>query len=703
MKVCILGLQSINPPETVGRIRLLGLYGGFCNDMDAVCVGPYEQRGSSYREHRLTPCLTEVNVSLSAEHSAANDALCGETGIGCIDSVFPIQAPLFPELIARARKEAADAQVVVFSQPWLFASIAPTLDRARQLIVYDAQNCEGFLCSQTIAGWSDEAERVRRCAVRREWELCHAAHLVLACSREDREQFLRYYGLSPQRVAIVPNGVFSTAFRTDENASTREALRRRMGIDQRAVCFVASDDPHSEAAANLVLGLAERLPQYLFVIVGGIGKGPVERELPGNLTVTGLVSGGEKREILMACDLAVNPMLSGTGNSTRMLDYMAAGLPTVTTAKGARGIPNTDGCVYELCEGSLEAFYEGIQSLLTDDRRREELREYSRQEAHEKYCWDRISLELGYMLNQRYRREILGEKPFFSVVIPSYERPELLRRLLENLKRQQFTDFEIIIVDQSRQRHANMEKHYDLDILYYWTDIKGAVKARNTGIRLARGEVVAFIDDDCVPDADWLLNAWRLMRHGENIGVEGLVYADSYDESQYRVVSNVNAQGMGYITANLFVRWEVLRRIDGFDESFDNPHFREDTDLGWRAREFGPIPFADDVRVLHPSHRRGRGRESREERNRFFVHDPLLLKKHDADFLELFLSEEHYHRKDYWDYFRQGMKRHHVDPALLDIIASDERVLKEYLPEDLFAPCCGISNALAEAKGGTGA
>lgn len=700
MKACILDMQPIDPPVGGGRIRLLGLYGNLRNGIDAVYVGSYDWRGPSYREHRLTSCLTEVNVPLSEEHFAAHDALSEEVGMGCIDSAFPMQIHLSPELIARARKEAADAQVVVFSHPWLFEAVAPVLDRDRQLIVYDAHNCEGFLRSQIITGQSDAAERVRRCVVRSEWELCHAAHLVLACSREDQEQFERYYGLSPQRVAIVPNGVFSSAFLARDDASAREATRRKLGIDRLAACFIGSNYLPNEAAANLILGLAEKLPQHLFFIMGGVGERLADRETPQNVIVTGLVSEQEKQEILLACDLALNPMVSGSGTNIKMFDYMAAGLPIVTTSIGARGIINTGDRVYELSDGNIDSLMQKVEGLFADRWRYEELRRYGSLEAFGRYRWERLSIELGYLLSQKYREEVLKKRPYFSVVVPSYERHDGLGKLLEQLKRQTYTDFEMIIVDQSDRAYADLGKWADLDILYFHTDIRGAAKARNTGIRLSRGEVIAFIDDDCVPDPDWLASAQEYFRNRENVGLEGGVYADTYDDEHYRVVTNMNVRGMGFLTANLFIRADVLRMVDGFDEAFEDP-FREDTDLGWRAREYGLIPFAGDVRVLHPSHPRDRGRESKEERNRFFAHDPLMLKKHGTRFMELFLSERHYQEAEYWDYFKQGMKRHHVDPALLRIIADDQRVSREYLPKDLFEQFDSVSSRLPGAEGDT--
>src|SRR6185503_8244000 len=76
--------------------------------------------------------------------------------------------------------------------------------------------------------------------------------------------------------------------------------------------------------------------------------------------------------------------------------------------------------------------------------------------------------------------------PLVSVVVPTCGRPELLSRCLAALKRQSLAreQYEIVVIEDRAR--------------------KGPAAARNRGWRRARASVIAFTDDDCVPDADWL-------------------------------------------------------------------------------------------------------------------------------------------------------------------------------------------------------
>jgi GT2 family glycosyltransferase len=126
-------------------------------------------------------------------------------------------------------------------------------------------------------------------------------------------------------------------------------------------------------------------------------------------------------------------------------------------------------------------------------------------------------------------------------------------------------------------------------------------------------------------------------------------------------VTNVGFEGIGFMTANLLLRREIFLAIDGFDAQFDHPHFREDTDLAWRALACGNIPFASDVRVYHPPQRRAVSREGLAERLTFFEKDALLLKKHPERYRTLFLREAHYAKtRGFTDQLRRGATKYGV-------------------------------------------
>ena len=135
---------------------------------------------------------------------------------------------------------------------------------------------------------------------------------------------------------------------------------------------------------------------------------------------------------------------------------------------------------------------------------------------------------------------------------------------------------------------------------------RGPCAARNVGWRAAQAPIVAFTDDDCVPDARWLAS---LLAHMESADlVQGRTEPDPTDPRPIgpfgRTVEILEEQGH-YETCNLAYRKSLLERLNGFDEDFHRlpggpVTWGDDTDLGWRARKSGArTTFAADAVVYH--------------------------------------------------------------------------------------------------------
>src|SRR5271155_324881 len=88
--------------------------------------------------------------------------------------------------------------------------------------------------------------------------------------------------------------------------------------------------------------------------------------------------------------------------------------------------------------------------------------------------------------------------PKVSVVIPTYNRAEKVRKTVESVLAQSFTDLEVIVVDDgsSDETGQTLEHAFGDRIRYYFQPNQGVSAARNKGIEEARGEWIAFLDSD---------------------------------------------------------------------------------------------------------------------------------------------------------------------------------------------------------------
>ena len=228
-------------------------------------------------------------------------------------------------------------------------------------------------------------------------------------------------------------------------------------------------------------------------------------------------------------------------------------------------------------------------------------------------------------------------KPKVSVVIATHERPELLLRCLDAVLAQTLPapQFEVVVVDDGSSRAARERLLAELatrrrrgrapTLRFLWLpENRGPAAARNFGILAARGSVIAFTDDDTLPLADWLERGLDAIMQGAD-AVAGAVDVPLPSVPTDYERDAAGLSNAGFVTANCFVRRDLLCAIGGFDERFRFA-WREDTDLCFRLRASGAVVRASHAaRVVHPVRPARWGVSLLQQRKVMF--DALLYKK----------------------------------------------------------------------------
>lgn len=228
-----------------------------------------------------------------------------------------------------------------------------------------------------------------------------------------------------------------------------------------------------------------------------------------------------------------------------------------------------------------------------------------------------------------------------SVVIPTYKRPDLLRRCLDALAMQDLdpSEFEAIVVDDAacestRQQVADWiaQTGADRSPFRYLpvTGAHGPAAARNLGWRAAKGEIIAFTDDDCLPCPQWLRAGLDAFAE-ETIGVSGkLIIPLDHTPTDYEHNAALLAKAE-FITANCFYRCDALAAIGGFDERFTKA-WREDSDLvfclmaAYPSQNGTAFVHTPQAAVVHPIRPAPWHVSLQQQRKSLF--NALLYKKH---------------------------------------------------------------------------
>jgi hypothetical protein len=109
------------------------------------------------------------------------------------------------------------------------------------------------------------------------------------------------------------------------------------------------------------------------------------------------------------------------------------------------------------------------------------------------------------------RHARLLSEPLVSVVLPTYERPDRLRRAIQSVVAQRYTRWELLVVDDGGELDSRgvVEETEDPRVKWMRIGHGGVCAARNAGLDSAAGQLIAYLDDDNVMDGDWLYSvAW---------------------------------------------------------------------------------------------------------------------------------------------------------------------------------------------------
>lgn len=206
-----------------------------------------------------------------------------------------------------------------------------------------------------------------------------------------------------------------------------------------------------------------------------------------------------------------------------------------------------------------------------------------------------------------------------SVILPTYRREGLLCQTIDHILKQDFPDFELLVLDQSPTHEVETKGFLDSvasHIRYIHLEKPGVVAACNHGVQMAHGDILLFIDDDIAIPGNKLLQYHVRNYQDSHIGgvagkildadnpVEGIYNPESLDWKwgflTTRCNHNTRTETVTAQGANMSFRKSVILEVGGFDEMFDGNGFRWETDFCYRLKKKGYQTLYDpDAIVLH--------------------------------------------------------------------------------------------------------
>ncbi|MDO8735756.1 MAG: glycosyltransferase family 2 protein, partial [Thermoleophilia bacterium] len=204
--------------------------------------------------------------------------------------------------------------------------------------------------------------------------------------------------------------------------------------------------------------------------------------------------------------------------------------------------------------------------------------------------------------------------PEVSVIIPLYNGADTIPVVLEALYKSTDLDFEVVIIndcstDNSLDVLKGLSKKYPFRLIDF-PENRGVSKARNAGAAAARGEIILFIDADCIVLPDTIERAVKALRKGDSICVGGAYTREAWDkdffsnfQSLYINYVETKVEHPDYIATHCMAIWKkTYDEFGGFKEDYFIGHAAsvEDVELSHRLIDAGyQLSRPSDIQVQH--------------------------------------------------------------------------------------------------------
>lgn len=247
--------------------------------------------------------------------------------------------------------------------------------------------------------------------------------------------------------------------------------------------------------------------------------------------------------------------------------------------------------------------------------------------------------------------------PLWSVIVPTYQREQVLCETIQHLLGLSYPNFELIVIDQTPAHEADTEQFihaceekYPERFRWHFVAKVNLAHARNVGARMAKGEYLLYCDDDIIPPFDLIQ---RHMIHFEEPGVGAATGGVTMKHRKRppkpspcvilpsgRLIEHWGHELPRCTTdslrgCNMSVARQLAFEVGLFDEGFIGNAHREETDFSLRIRRRGyQIVYDPDAAVVHLSHPAGGSRASQATNKGKY-------------FLELYYNHAYFHAKNF--------------------------------------------------------
>lgn len=200
---------------------------------------------------------------------------------------------------------------------------------------------------------------------------------------------------------------------------------------------------------------------------------------------------------------------------------------------------------------------------------------------------------------ENFNATLTAQNPLVTVVIPTLNRYKYLAQVLRDFEVQSYTNFEIVVVDQSQPFNPDFYAPFKLHLNVVRQEEPALWLARNTAIEQAKGEIIALSEDDVRIPKDWIETHLKCLDYFQADISAGVFFPEGEKIPQNRSFFSIASQ---FATGNAMLHKDVFRKVNLFDRQFEKQRMG-DGEFGLRCYLQGlksisnPLAYCEDIKA----------------------------------------------------------------------------------------------------------
>ncbi|HSB57698.1 MAG TPA: glycosyltransferase [Nitrosopumilaceae archaeon] len=332
--VLVLGTYAVDTPEGGGKYVLYHLFKRLPFQFNIKFLSLVES-DKIRKELLISPNFENIQIPQDIEQAKIQWKEESKNKTGLFDVIQINYWKHNSAYIETVKKQLLNCNVIILEHPYL-ANLIKSLN-PHVPIIYHAHNLEFFQKEPILdSELLKDVKNVEQLA-------CDLSNQVWGSSEIECNAFSTIYRVSQDKLKLLPHGADLSTKLIERIIHEKTKSKIKELKDTTTFVFVGSwHPPNLEALEFIISDLAQINKNFLFFIIGSVkdfylSKHP-ESDIPENVILLGSITNDEKYGIYELSDFAINPMFSGAGTNLKMIEYMAAGLPIISTEFGARGL-----------------------------------------------------------------------------------------------------------------------------------------------------------------------------------------------------------------------------------------------------------------------------------------------------------------------------------------------------------------------------